>query len=354
MNNQKKTLVIKIGSAVLMDSKTEKLQLSIIDLLVDQVNELQKKYNIILVTSGAVSAGSGELIEFSSKNSNDKKAAAAIGNPILINKYQQSFNRYKLSVALILCERHHFANNQLAESLQSTVQNLWANKVIPIFNENDPISDYEIQFSDNDHLSVLVSILFSAKKLLLGTVVDGLMNSDGKVIPEIKKFSREIFSLVDNGKRSIWGLGGMISKLSNAKIATKFGIKVVIFNAKIPNNILQAIESKSGTSCLPQNCPFSDKQKELIRQIPSSKIFLNELGFSKYQQGYFHENSLKTEDVKNISKQINDGEVVEIFSEEDNENPLVLGIISLENEEIPFSSRTPNSILIQKKDLISL
>jgi glutamate 5-kinase len=334
MSNSKEVLIIKIGSAVLMDIKTKKLELSIIDSLASQISELHKTYNIVLVTSGAVSAGSQNLLKFSPESLVDKKSAAAIGNPILINKYQKSFDNYDLNVAQILCERHHFSNNELSKSLQSTVQNLWKNRIIPIFNENDPIVDYEMRFSDNDHLSVLVAILFDAKKLLLGTVVDGLINKQGLVVSYVEKFSPEIFSLVNNDHSSIWGIGGMRSKLNSTKIATSFGIEVVIFNAKITNNILQAIKSKTGTTFSPQKCLFSDKQKELIYQIPSNKIFLNKKGASRYQHNFFHKNSIKSEDIESISKGISSGEIVEIFSSEESIDPLALGIVSLEDAKI--------------------
>jgi glutamate 5-kinase len=241
----KDLLVLKLGTSTITDSNGG-LDNFALQQKVTQIAKLCDKYRVAVVSSGAVAAGYQDLDGFSG-HSPDRKAAAAIGNPKIIGQYAKLFAKYNIKVAQILCERGTFADRKKFLELQETLLSLWKHNILPIVNENDVTSSFELRFSDNDELATLFAVGFGAKRLLLGTSVDGLLD-DGRVIEKIDIFDKKIFDLVQL-KKSEFGLGGMVSKLSCADKATHFGVEVVIFNACIDGNIIKANDKKVGTVC---------------------------------------------------------------------------------------------------------
>ena len=254
---KKGVLVIKFGSSsVTSDGEIdEKIILDI----ARQVSEIQKQYNIVIVSSGAVAAGKKYIPKYRGTLA-QRKAAAAIGNPLLVRKYATYFKPFKIALAQSLCERHHFSNREQFLQLKSTYETLWKNNVIPIANENDVVSNKELKFSDNDELATLIASGFGAEKLLLCTSVPGVWDQEGKVICRIDNIDRSILSLARKDKSSV-GLGGMTSKLNFARLATQMGIEVVIFSMQEEGSILKAVKGLTGTICKPQVKKVSSRQK---------------------------------------------------------------------------------------------
>jgi glutamate 5-kinase len=146
---QKPVLVIKLGSAVITTNNGN-IDQTVIKKLAADIAALDKMYRIVLVSSGAVGSGKafiknykGSLIE--------RKAAAAIGNPILIQLYHKHFAKYGITVAQALCERHHFSNRSQFLQLKETFFEFWKNNILPVVNENDLVSNVELKFSDNSY-----------------------------------------------------------------------------------------------------------------------------------------------------------------------------------------------------------
>jgi glutamate 5-kinase len=256
----KDTIVIKFGTASITTSNGEIDEKIIADIAL-QVAQLQQKFNIVLVSSGAVGAGKGFLKNYKGTLS-ERKAAAAIGNPMLLGVYNKYFQTHGITLAQSLCERHHFANREQFLQLKSTYQELWKNGIIPIANENDVVSNKELKFSDNDELATLIACGFGATYLLINTSVGGLLNTQKQIIPFVEEINKEILALVDTSK-SATGLGGMISKLNFTQKALKLGINVVIFGLKTENGILKAINHQNGTSFKPQTRQVSAHKKWL-------------------------------------------------------------------------------------------
>src|SRR5690606_12164662 len=235
---KKPVLVIKFGSAS-VTSKCEIDERVILE-IARQVSILQSDYNIVLVSSGAVAAGKKFIPRYKG-TLEERKAAAAIGNPLLIRKYSTYFKPFHIALAQSLCERHHFSNRNQFLQLKSTYETLWKHNIIPIANENDVVSNKELKFSDNDELATLIAVGFGAEKLLLCTSVSGVLDADGNVIREIKAIDKSALSLARTDKSSV-GLGGMTSKLTFARLATQMGIKTVIFSMAEDNAILKAVK----------------------------------------------------------------------------------------------------------------
>lgn len=254
---KKPVLVIKFGSASV--TSNGEIDERIILEIARQVSLLQPRYNIVLVSSGAVAAGKKYITNYKGMLE-QRKAAAAIGNPLLIRKYSTYFKPYKIALAQSLCERHHFSNREQFLQLKSTYETLWKSNIIPVANENDVVSNKELKFSDNDELATLIAVGFGAKKLLLCTSVPGVLDADGKVISEIKVIDKSALSLARKDKSSV-GLGGMTSKLNFARLATQMGIEVTIFSMHGADGILYAEKGETGTICKAQEKKVSSRNK---------------------------------------------------------------------------------------------
>ncbi|MGM1428190.1 glutamate 5-kinase [Sphingobacterium lactis] len=256
---KKPVLVIKFGSASI--TSNGEIDERIVLEIARQCAALQPDYNIVLVSSGAVAAGKKFIPKYTGTLS-QKKAAAAIGNPMLVRTYSTYFKPFKIALAQSLCERHHFSNRGQFLQLKNTYETLWKNNVIPIANENDVVSNKELKFSDNDELATLIAAGFGAQQLLFSTSVPGVFDAKGQVIPQLDVIDKQALSLAKKEKSTV-GLGGMTSKLNFARLATQMGIRTVIFSMATADGILKAVKGETGTVCLPQQKKLSSRNKWL-------------------------------------------------------------------------------------------
>lgn len=308
----KPIIVIKFGSSTITKSSGE-VNEEILEKIAAQVSALHKQYDIVLVSSGAVAAGKSFLKKYKGQIQ-ERKAAAAIGNPILIAKYNQYFQKYGIAIAQSLCERHHFSQREQFLQLKETYQELWKSGVIPIANENDVVSNVELKFSDNDELATLIATGFGASKLLISTSVGGLLDQNGKIIRKVDAINDAVLTVVNTDKSST-GLGGMISKLTFTNLATKLGIKVVIFGLDHGNGILDAIDEKIGTVFEAQEASLSARQKWLAAgSLIAGKVVLD----SGAEKAILHRKSLLSVGVKEFIGEFAKGEVIEFLNLEKN------------------------------------
>jgi glutamate 5-kinase len=256
----KSILVVKFGSSSITHANGE-VNEQTLEKIAAQVATLQPNYHIVLVSSGAVAAGKSVIKNYKGTLS-ERKAAAAVGNPLLIAKYNHYFQKYGIAIAQSLCERHHFSQREQFLQLKETYQELWKNGVIPIANENDVVSNVELKFSDNDELATLIATGFGAEKLLISTSVGGLLDTNGEIIRHVQKIDSDILSVVSSDTSST-GLGGMISKLTFTRLASRLGIKVVIFGLEQGRGIIDALEEKIGTVFEAQEASLTARQKWL-------------------------------------------------------------------------------------------
>lgn len=253
-------IVIKVGTTTLT-YPNGKLNLERIDKLarvLADLNNLGKK--IILVSSGAIGVGV-ERLGLDRKNVTlpQKQAAASVGQAILMKIYQKFFEEYNNSTSQILLTKDVMDNVERKENAQNTFNTLLELGVIPIVNENDTISTYEIKFGDNDTLSATVAALVDADLLILLTDIDGLYTADpkkdknAKIISTVEKIDKDILNAAD-GSGSSFGTGGMVTKISAAKIGCRYGIDTVIANGQDPNIIYDILKGQEkGTLFL--SCP---------------------------------------------------------------------------------------------------
>ncbi len=252
-------LVIKFGSAAITKADGSLNQVVMVD-VARQIAQLHDQFHLVIVSSGAVAAGK-QFVKNYVGDIPQRKAAAAVGNLLLLNKYAQFFAPYNIPIAQSLCERQHFANRAQFLQLKETYQELWANGIIPIVNENDVVSNRELKFSDNDELATMIAVGFGAETLMLCTSVGGLLDDHGRVIDRVERIS-DVFKFVKNDKTSV-GLGGMTSKLTFAKLATRMGIRTVIFGMNTPDALLMALNERTGTVFVPQENSLSARNRWL-------------------------------------------------------------------------------------------
>lgn len=308
----KPILVIKFGTASITH-QTGELNEEILQEIARQISILHTDYQIVMVSSGAVGAGRGFIKDYKATIS-ERKAAAAIGNPLLLAKYTQYFSKYNITVAQSLCERHHFSNRNQFLQLKETYQELWKNDVIPIANENDVVSNLELKFSDNDELATLIATGFGAETLLLCTTVGGLLDANKNIIPHIAKVDAEVFGFANDDKSSL-GLGGMISKLTYTQLATRMGTRVVIFGMKTKDGILQANDNQNGTIFEPQIISLNARRKWLASgSIIAGKVQVDSGAVVALE----NRKSLLAVGIKKVIGNFEKGEVFEILDEKKN------------------------------------
>ncbi|GAB3887993.1 glutamate 5-kinase [Spirosoma agri] len=307
----KPVLVLKFGTASITKSTGEPNEPVMVD-IARQVAALHPHYKVVLVSSGAVGAGKAQIRDYRGDIS-QRKAAAAVGNLLLLNQYSRFFSIYGISIAQSLCERHHFASRDQFLQLKQTYEELWANDIIPIANENDVVSNRELKFSDNDELATLIAVGFGAEALMLCTSVGGLLDADGHIIRQVTRFDEQLFGVVRTEKSSL-GLGGMASKLTFAKLATRMGIRVVIFGLNEPDSMRRALQGELGTEFSPQPTTLSARNRWLgSGSLAVGQIRVDAGAVRALQQ----RRSLLAVGVSALIGEFTVGEMVEIIDEQD-------------------------------------
>jgi glutamate 5-kinase len=252
-------IVVKVGSAVLTASQGG-LDLDHIQGFSDSLSRILKDgYELVLVSSGAIAAGTKKIgLRRRPSSIPEKQAAAAVGQARLMWVYERSFSRNGLKVAQILLTRDDLSTRHRFLNARNTLWTLIRWRILPIINENDSVVIEEIQFGDNDCLSALVTNLVQADLLVILTDIDGLYDADPKANPEAKRIP--LIQDVDEGvlctvqmTTSLVGTGGMTTKLHAAKTAAVFGVPTVIASGRDPRVLERILEGEElGTLVLPK------------------------------------------------------------------------------------------------------
>ena len=240
-------LVVKIGSSLLADEKTG-LKLDVIGRLVDEVAALIRHgLDVVIVTSGAVALGRVRMGWVGrSLSVHEKQAAAAIGQPLLMHAYSESFARHDLAVAQMLLTKDDLRNRRRYLNASNTSQTLFSAGVVPIVNENDTVVVAEIKFGDNDTLGALTSLVVDADLMVMLTDVDGLYDADparhaaARRIGEVESLTPEILAMAGDAG-SHFGTGGMASKLKAARMATRGGIAAAVIGGHRPGALARLL-----------------------------------------------------------------------------------------------------------------
>lgn len=213
-----KRIVLKVGSAVLTEQNRiahERMQN-----LVDLIAELKEKYEIILVSSGAVAAGYTEL-KLDKKVIANKQALASIGQPILLTRYKKKFDRYGIIPAQVLVTAANFNTLEQSKRVVETIDTLLENGAIPIINENDATATAELELGDNDQLSAYAAYHFNADMLVILSDIDAYYDKDpnthddAKVCKVVHLITKEELER-EVTPNNTFATGGIVTKLKSA------------------------------------------------------------------------------------------------------------------------------------------
>ena len=245
-----KRVVVKIGSSSLTHEETGKLDLGKMEQLVRQLSDLRNRgMDVCLVSSGAIAVGRSAMgIHERPTDISMKQACAAVGQAKLMMVYQKLFAEYNETAGQVLLTKNTMINPVSRENAKNTFEELFQLGVIPIVNENDTTSTYEMQFGDNDTLSALVSSMVGADLLILLSDIDGLYTDDphtspdAKLVQVVENLDEEILGMAKGTTGSNVGTGGMTTKLTAAKIATLSGTDMIIANGADVKILAQIFE----------------------------------------------------------------------------------------------------------------
>ena len=237
-----KRIVIKVGTSTIT-YPNGKLNLRMIERLCWMLSDLKNRdKEVVLVSSGAIGVGSKSLgFEKRPKLTREKQAAAAVGQAILMQIYQNFFNTYTQTVAQILLTKTDFEQGVRRTNTENTFTELLSRGIIPIVNANDTTSTFEIEFSDNDRLAANVAALLHSDLLILLTDIDALYDSDPKTNPNAKKIDEiKCADIISKGLRVI--------DLSAASLCNDQKVPVLIFGLNEENSLMRAVKGeKIGT-----------------------------------------------------------------------------------------------------------
>ena len=220
-----KRIVVKVGSAVL--SEQNRIAKDRMQNLVDLIAELKNKYEVILVSSGAVAAGYTEL-KLDKKILANKQALASIGQPILMNKYRKMFEQYDILPSQVLVTAANFNTQEQSQKAKDTIETLLKHNVVPIINENDATATEELVLGDNDQLSAYAAFHFGADLLVILSDIDAYYdkdprkNDDAQVRSRVVEITPEELAMEVTPNHN-FATGGIVTKLKAADFLLKRG-----------------------------------------------------------------------------------------------------------------------------------
>jgi glutamate 5-kinase len=316
-NPAPRRVVIKLGTGVLT-SGIGQLDTARIAAIAAEIDALRRAgTEVIVVSSGAVGLGMGRLgLRKKPSELSRKQACAAIGQSLLMQTWQRAFDPHGLTVAQVLLTHEDLRARGRYLGVKDTLEKLIDYGTIPVINENDTVSAAEIKFGDNDTLSAMVASLVDAQHLVILSTAPGLidMKGTGQIVPVVEKITPEIEAMA-GGTTSETATGGMISKITAAKLATKAGCGVFIASGAEPEILARLFSGRSpGTFFVPSGLPMESKKRWLAYfQRPSGNILINERAVPVLrEQG----RSLLAIGVTGVSGGFTTGDIVNILSPE--------------------------------------
>ncbi|MBI3451967.1 MAG: glutamate 5-kinase [Rhodospirillales bacterium] len=263
-----KRLVIKIGSALLVDETSGAIRRDWLDGLADDVAMLRRRgSDVLIVSSGAIAVGRRHLgLTGKAPKLEEKQAAAATGQIRLAHAWQETLARHDITVAQILLTPEDTEQRRRHLNARSTIAQLLRLGAVPVINENDTVATDEIRFGDNDRLAARVAQMISADTLVLLSDIDGLYTADprraegARRIDEVREVTPEIEAMAGEAPPG-YSSGGMVTKLAAAKIALGAGCRMAIALGKRPHPLAALDQGAACTWFLPSAAPQTARKR---------------------------------------------------------------------------------------------
>ena len=329
-----KTIVIKIGSTILIDEKRIIRKKWLMEFAKDIKSLLDQKKNVILVSSGAIALGCKKLNLSKQNIKLDKsQAVASIGQIELMNLFNKIFSSKKINLSQILLTLEDTEKRRRAINAKRTFENLFELGFVPVVNENDSIATTEIKYGDNDRLASRVAQISGADCLVLLSDVDGLYTQNPKLfknsqlIKEIKNINSDIEKIAT---KSIGqhGTGGMKTKIEAAKICQLSGCMMVIANGLLERPIKKIIEKNKCTWFLPKISKLDARKKWIIGSVsPKGELVIDDGAINALKKG----KSLLAAGIKKVNGTFSKGDHIKILDK--NLKEYARGLSSFSSEE---------------------
>jgi len=274
-------LIVKIGSALLVDGSTGDIRLDWLSALVEDVVRCRRRgQKVLLVSSGAIAVGRRQLgLVGRTLKLEEKQAAAAVGQIRLAHAYLEALARHGISVAQILLTTEDTEERRRHLNARATLEQLLELGVVPVINENDTVATAEIRFGDNDRLAARVAQMISADTLVLLSDIDGVYTADPRHDPsaqhveEIRAITPEIEAMAGHAPPG-YSSGGMVTKLAAARIAMAAGCRVVIARGEA-SHPLAAMEAGSRvTWFIPASEPRSARKRWIAGTVNATGVLV--------------------------------------------------------------------------------
>ncbi|KAA0581613.1 glutamate 5-kinase [Azospirillum sp. Sh1] len=325
---ESRRLVVKIGSALLVDGETRQIRRDWLDALADDVAACRKRgQEVVIVTSGAVACGREHLgLVGRALKLEEKQAAAATGQIRLAHAYQETLARHDVTVAQVLVTLEDTEERRRHLNARNTIDTLLKLGAVPVINENDTVATAEIRFGDNDRLAARVAQMVSADTLVLLSDIDGLYTADprkdpdARHIPTVRELTPEIEGMAGEPPPG-YSSGGMVTKIAAARVALSAGCRMVIAKGKRMNP-LAALEQRpedGGALCtwfLPSAEPTSARKAWIAGHVNATGVLVVDDGAMR---ALSHGASLLPAGVTAVQGDFDRGDVVIVRTQEGRE-----------------------------------
>ena len=350
----KKNIVLKIGTTSII--KDNKLNHDLIASLAASVKEQKLNgFNFVIVTSGAVQLGANELnLEQRPTALKSLQVASAVGQITLANSFKEIFKTKDLKIAQVLMSKNVLEDRNQFVNTSDALNELIAQDIIPVINENDIVATEELKFGDNDRLSAIVAIVVKAEKLVLITNQEGLFDSDPQKSKNAEKInyieydSEELADLIPMSA-SGEGAGGFSTKIMASQMAGFSGIPTQIITWS--DKCIKKVVNNEDIGTLVKQSSKKVKLKKLWiaygMQI-IGKIIVDDGA----KNALMNDASLLSIGIKEINVDFDSNEGVEIF---DTNNILIAkGISRISSKDISLDKDAENKVVIHKDNLLIL
>ncbi|MEM6781616.1 MAG: glutamate 5-kinase [Pseudomonadota bacterium] len=317
-----KRIVIKIGSALLVNQDSGELHEAWLHSLAQDVSELHKQgKEIVLVSSGSIALGRNAL-KVSRKMAptsiplEAKQAAASVGQIALMQAYYAAFKSHDITISQILLTPADTENRRAHLNARSTFTKLLDEGIIPIINENDSVATAEIRFGDNDRLAARVAQMTEADLLIQLSTTDGLYTADpsedrkAEHIAHVEKLSREHFDMAGDVVEGL-STGGMIAKLEAAKLAISAGTQMIIAKGTDNNPIQALIDGARCTIFDAQETPGPARKRWIATHVkPKGSVSIDDGALKALKSG----KSLLPAGVRRVSGDFVRGDAIQLLN----------------------------------------
>ena len=339
----KRRIVVKVGSSLLASAEHLTPSYSFMHGLLGDIAHLrQQGYEVVLATSGSVALGLNAMnADIETAGVQVKQAAAACGQPILLNAYKQIALEYGFDIAQVLVTVDDLEASRRFLNTKNTVHALLEHGILPIVNENDTVTTAEIRVGDNDRLAAKVAQMIQAQHLVILTSVDGLYDRDpsepgAKLVETVEDVSE--YLAVTSGTSQL-GSGGMLTKMLAANMAQNAGCTTLISRGTLDRPVSSALQGeRPHTRCVAKTTPSSSWMIWLTDRLQmAGSLVLKQEAADALCEG---DDGILCRDLLSVHSSFQKADVLHIYDEKGVER--ARGLSNLSSDEAALIAQNPD------------